>query len=70
MSLPPELIVTIEQTDANRYLAKTLRSNQEDVCRNTFDLPADLLVDLEPQWLLDKAVEVGRRAMKRGRSAA
>ena len=62
MTLPPELIVTIRRTnpDAKQarpaYLAVTTRSNGAEVCSHTFELAEDLLVDLEPQWMLDKAV--------------
>lgn len=33
------------------------------MCSQTFALAADLLVDLEPQWLLDKAVAQGNLAL-------
>ena len=38
------------------YLAVTTRANGAEVCSSTFELAEDLLVDLEPQWMLDKAV--------------
>lgn len=61
MSLPPELIVAIRRTNADetaatpQYLAVTSRANGAEVCSHRFELPANLLVDLEPQWVLDKA---------------
>ena len=64
MPLPPELTVTIEHVgdDADggaRYLSKVLRANDEEICRTTFTFRADTLVDLEPQWLLERAVPRG-----------
>ena len=62
MQLPPELIVTIRRTNPDdkqarpAYLAVTTRANGAEVCSSTFELAEDLLVDLEPQWMLDKAV--------------
>lgn len=62
MQLPPELIVTIRRTNPTErdatpaYLAVTSRVDGAEVCSHSFTLPADLLVDLEPQWMLDKAV--------------
>ena len=62
MQLPPELIVTIRRTNPEdkaatpAYLAVTTRANGAEVCSHSFELPANLLVDLEPQWVLDKAV--------------
>jgi len=34
----------------------TARSNGAEICRNTFRFQPDLLVDIEPQWMLEKAV--------------
>jgi len=61
MPLPPELTVTIRRTnpkskDTPAYLAVTGRANGAEVCSNAFELPSDLLIDMEPQWMLDKAV--------------
>jgi tetratricopeptide (TPR) repeat protein len=56
MTLPPEIVITIENIGADEYLAKTARCDEEEICRNTFHFSSDLLVDLEPQWMLDKAV--------------
>ena len=59
--LPPEIIVTIEQVGpypegGNQYLAVTARSNGTEICRNVFRFAPDLLIDIEPQWMLEKAV--------------
>ncbi len=54
--LPPELIVTIEHIDGDRYLAKTSRANGEEICRHTFTYARDHLIDLEPQWMLERAI--------------
>jgi len=60
MTLPPELIVTVEKVSADpqddQFLAVTSRSNGAEVCRNLFHFRLDLLVDFEPQWMLEKAV--------------
>ena len=60
MPLPPELIVTVEKVSADpqddQFLAVTSRSNGAEVCRNLFHFRPDLLVDFEPQWMLEKAV--------------
>jgi hypothetical protein len=62
MPLPPELIVTIRRTNADEpsatpaYLAVTSRANGDEVYSHSFTLPTNLLVDLEPHWLLDKAI--------------
>ena len=71
MTLPPELVTTIENvTDDNsdQYLAVTKRAdNQQEVCRNTFTFTPDLLIDLEPQWMLEKGVPRGQwEAVKSG----
>ena len=53
----PQLIVEIQQTDKDRYLAVIRRDDSNaEVCRNTFTFDPDLLIDMEPQWMLDKAV--------------
>jgi tetratricopeptide (TPR) repeat protein len=59
--LPPEIIVTIEQVGphpdgGDQYLAVTTRSNRAEICRHTFRFVPDLLIDIEPQWMLEKAV--------------
>jgi len=59
--LPPEIIVTIEQVGphpegGDQYLAVTARSNRAEICRNTFRFQPGLLIDIEPQWMLEKAV--------------
>jgi len=59
-TLPPEIIVTIEKVSKDpkddQYQAVTTRSNGAEICRNTFRLPPDMLVDIEPLILLEKAV--------------
>jgi tetratricopeptide (TPR) repeat protein len=72
MPLPPEITVTIEKVgeDAENgaaYLVKACRANDAEICRNTFHFRDDLLIDIEPQWMLEKAVprHVGE-AIKRG----
>ena len=72
MTLPPEITVTIEHIgdDAERgatYLVKTCRANAAEICRNTFHFRDDLLVDIEPQWMLEKAIpRHAGEAVKRG----
>lgn len=72
MTLPPEITVTIEHIgdDAERgaaYLVKTCRANAAEICRNTFYFRDDLLVDIEPQWMLEKAIpRHAGEAVKRG----
>lgn len=53
----PALTITIQQIDqdGNRYLAVTNRKNGQEICRNTFPFHPEHLVNLEPQWLLEKA---------------
>jgi len=70
--LPPEIIVTVEQVGAHpeggdQYLAVATRSNGAEICRNTFRFQPDLLVDIEPQWMLEKAVpRYNGETVKRG----
>ena len=71
MPLPPELIVTVEKVSADpkddQFLAVTSRSNGAEVCRNLFHFRPNLLVDFEPQWMLEKAVpRHAGEAVKRG----
>ena len=71
MPLPPELIVTVEKVSADpqddQFLAVTSRSNGAEVCRNLFHFKLDLLVDYEPQWMLEKAIpRHAGEAIKRG----
>jgi hypothetical protein len=59
--LPPEIIVTIEQVGphpdgGDQYLAVTARSSGAEICRNLFRFQPDLLIHIEPQWMLEKAV--------------
>jgi len=56
MNLPPELTISIERMAENQYLAKVLRPNGQEICSNTFSFSPGLLVDIEPQWMLEKAV--------------
>jgi len=56
MPLPPELTISIEQVKDGEYFAKVLRPNGEEICRNTFNFDPGLLVDIEPQWMLEKAI--------------
>lgn len=51
------LTAVIQQTDpaSNQYLAVTQQANGREICRHTFTFDPDKLVDLEPQWLLEKA---------------
>jgi hypothetical protein len=72
MPLPPEITVTIEQVGPHpeggeQYLVVTKRSGGEEIGRNLFRYAGGLLVDLEPQWMLDKAVpRHSGEALKRG----
>lgn len=52
----PQLLVTIEQIGDDQYLAKTGLPNGQEVCRNPFSYRPDTLLDLEPQWMLERAV--------------
>ncbi|MCA9942627.1 MAG: CHAT domain-containing protein [Anaerolineales bacterium] len=56
----PQLIITIKRIgDAARheYEATLIRAdNSAEICVNTFTYRPDLLIDMEPQWMLDKAV--------------
>jgi hypothetical protein len=59
--LPPEMIVTIERIGphpdgGDQYLAVTTRSSGAEICRHLFRYDPDLLIDFEPQWMLEKAV--------------
>ena len=62
--LPPEMIVTIERIGphpegGDQYLAVTTRSNRAEICRNLFRFQPDLLIDFEPQWMLERAIPRG-----------
>ena len=52
----PQLTITIQQTDEDRYLANVVRPNGEEVCRNSFTFKSGQLIDIEPQWMLNKAI--------------
>ncbi len=55
--LLPQMIIEIQQTDKEHYLAVTRRGDSNaEVCRNKFTFDPDLLIDMEPQWMLDKSV--------------
>lgn len=56
MSLPPELTISIEAIGENQYLAKVLRPNGKEICQNKFAFTPGLLLDIEPQWMLEKAI--------------
>jgi tetratricopeptide (TPR) repeat protein len=70
--LPPEMIVTIEKVGSHpdggdQYLAVTTRSDGTEICRNDFRFQPDLLIDFEPQWMLEKAVpRYNGETIKRG----
>ena len=71
MPHPPELIVTVEKVNDDpqddQFLAVTSQANGAEVCRNTFRFQSNLLVDFEPQWMLEKAVpRHAGEAIKRG----
>lgn len=57
---PPTLNITIKRIgDAIRheYEATLTRADTNaEICTNTFTFDPDLLIDMEPQWMLDKAV--------------
>ena len=61
--LPPEIIITIQKIDPDptddRYLAVTATSDGAEICRNTFRFDPDLLIDQEPQRMLEKAIKHG-----------
>ena len=56
----PELIITIKRIgDAQRHeyeATLTRADNKAEINVNTFIFDPDLLIDMEPQWMLDKAV--------------
>ena len=56
----PELLITIKrigEAERNEYEATlTHADNKAEICVNTFVFDPSLLVDMEPQWMLDKAV--------------
>ena len=56
----PELLITIKrigEAERNEYEATLTRAdNKAEICVNTFVFDPSLLVDMEPQWMLDKAV--------------
>jgi hypothetical protein len=70
--LPPEIMVTIRQTGSQPdgsapYLAVTARSSGDEICSNSFDFQPDLLIDIEPQWMLERAVpRYNGETIKRG----
>lgn len=56
----PQLIITIKRIgDAARHeyeATLTRADNNAEICINNFTFDPDLLIDMEPQWMLDKAV--------------
>ena len=56
MSLPPELTITIEAIGKTRFLAKVTCPNGDEICQHRFSFKPGLLVDIEPQWMLEKAI--------------
>ena len=76
MPLPPEITVTIEKINEDakqgtQYLVKACRANQAEICSHTFYFRDDLLVDMEPQWMLEKAIpRHAGAAFKRGPAGA
>lgn len=52
----PQLTIAIQQIDDERYLAVVSRPNGGEVCRNTFTFKSGQLIDIEPQWMLNKAI--------------
>jgi tetratricopeptide (TPR) repeat protein len=52
----PQLTVEIRRTGEGQYLAITSRAGGAEVCQSTFAYADGLLVDIEPQWLLERAV--------------
>ncbi len=56
MPLPPELTVEIRRIGEGQYLAVTKRAGGAEVCQSTFTYRPDLLLHMEPQWLLERAV--------------
>jgi len=63
------LTVTVQQTDpaSGQYLVVTKQANGREICRHTFTFDPDRLVDLEPQWLLERAVPRHAYDATRGR---
>ena len=56
MPHPPQLTVEIRRTGEGQYLAVTSRAGGAEVCQSTFAYDPDLLANIEPQWLLERAV--------------
>ena len=52
----PQLTVEIRRTGEGQYLAITSRPGGAEVCQSSFAFTPDLLVHMEPQWLLERAV--------------
>lgn len=57
---PPQLLITIKRIGAaerHEYEAVLTRAdNNAEICTNTFTFNPGLLIDIEPQWMLNKAV--------------
>lgn len=57
-SLPPELRVEIRKV-GDQFLAVTERANGGEVCSHLFKHDPDLLVHIEPQWMLKRGARAG-----------
>ena len=66
------LTTTIQRIDdqQDEYLAVTQRDGGQEVCRSRFTFRPGQLVDLEPKWLLDRAVPRSAVDTVRSRDAA
>ena len=56
MPHPPQLTVEIRRIGEGQYLAITSHAGGAEVCQSTFAYSDELLVHMEPQWLLERAV--------------
>ena len=69
----PELLITIKRigpAERNEYEATLSRAdNKAEICINSFTFDPSLLIDMEPQWMLDKAVPRHIDDTVRGRCA-
>ena len=52
----PEIRVEVERLAEDQYRSRVFRgAKEEEICSNTFRYEPGLLVDIEPQWMLERA---------------
>ena len=52
----PEVTVTIRKVADNQYHAVTQADNGKEITSNLFEFRSDSLLDLEPQWMIERAI--------------